>query len=41
MDTVFWYMIYDNFGMDGFILTMCAGIVFIAIIWFMVWNRFR
>lgn len=41
MDTVFWYMIYDKFGMDGFLLAMCAGMVFIAAIFFMVWNHFR
>lgn len=41
MDTIFWYIIYNKFGMNGFILAMCAGIVFMAVIWFMIWNHFR
>lgn len=41
MNTIFWYMIYDKFGVNGFLLAMCAGIVFIAFIWFVIWNHFR
>lgn len=41
MDTILWYMIYDKFGMNGFFLIMCAGIVFMAIVFFVIWNCFR
>lgn len=41
MDTVFWYMIYDKFGIDGFILTTCLGFVVMAAIWFFIWHRFH
>lgn len=41
MGTVFWYMIYDKFGMNGFLLAVCAGMVFMTVILFMIWNRFR
>lgn len=41
MDTILWYMIYDKFGVNGFLLAMCAGMVFMAVIFFVIWNRFR
>lgn len=41
MDTILWYMIYDKFGVNGFPLAMCVGMVFIAVIFFVIWNRFR
>ena len=41
MDTILWYMIYDKFGVNGFLLAMCAEMVFMAVIFFMIWNRFR
>lgn len=31
MDTILWYMIYDKFGVSGFLLAMCAGMVFMAV----------
>lgn len=41
MDTILWYMIYDKFGVNGFLLAMCAGMVLMAVIFFVIWNRFR
>lgn len=41
MDTILWYMTYDKFGINGFFFAMCAGMVLIVTIWFVIWNRFR